>query len=212
MTPGLESCRQPRSRLDRESPVSERPAIFQRALVSTASLVLFSAIVSACAGSPPPGTGDPGNVRLHTLAAQPILKALPPGSKVLSIESSPAQWDSVFGGWSTGPIVIEEFEAPDTANAAEASAEVASFFTATASKYGWYSDNAGLPPLGAGLLGTMSWSKLLRGGFMATMLLDQGPMNNVDVSRPYNKNPYVFTLSLSANPITAPGGSITIPR
>jgi hypothetical protein len=191
--------------------VPGKPALVSQLLVFTASLVLFSAIVSACA-SPPPGTGDPGNVRLHTLAAQPILKALPHASKVLRIESSPAQWDSVFGGWSTGPIVIEDFEVPHTANAAEASAEVASFFTATASKYGWYSDNAGLPPLGAGLLGTMSWSKLLRGGFMATMLLDQGPMNNVDVSRPYKKNPYVFTLSLGANPITAPGGSITTPR
>ena len=188
--------------------------MFRRALVSTASLVLFSALVSACAGPPPPGTGDPGHVRLHEVMAQPILKALPPGSKVLSIESSEPQWDYTYGGWN-GLGVVEDFEVPDTANAVQTIVQVASFFIATASKYGWHGNNAGVLQYvktltvaevlsrSAGLPG-MNWSKRLRGGFTATMILYQGPQNTVDSRSPYENSPYVYSLSVDANAIMTP--------
>jgi hypothetical protein len=146
--------------------------------------------------------------------AQPILKALPPGSKVLSIESSPAQWDYTYGGW-TGPGVVEDFEVPDTASALQTTVQVASFFIATASKYGWRGNNAGVlqnvknlteadVQPGALLMPTMNWSKRLRGGFTAMMELLQGPQNNVDYRSPYENNLYVFGLSLGANAIMTP--------
>ncbi len=214
MTVGPRTRRQAWSRLGRASSVSTRPAVFRRALVSTASLVLFAAIVSACGvGPPPPGTGDPGNVRLHVLAAQPILKALPAGAKVLSIESHLAQWDYTYGGWSV-PYVSEDFEVPDTASALQTTVQVASFFIATASKYGWRGNNAGVLQYiktlteaeildGYGLP-RVDWSKRLFGTFMVGMALYQGPQNNVDWRSPYENSPYVFGLMVDASAIMTP--------
>ncbi len=210
MTPGPTVRRQAWSCHGRGS---GRPALLSQLLVLSASLVLFSALVSACAGSPPPGTGDPGHVRLHEVMAQPILKALPSGSKVLSIESSEPQWDYTYGGWS-GLGVTEDFEVPDTANAVQTTVQVASFFIATASKYGWHGNNAGVLQYvknlteadirdGYGFPG-MNWSKRLRGGFTATMILYQGPQNNVDWRSPYENSPYVYSLSVDANAILTP--------
>ena len=110
--------------------------------------------VAACGAGPPPGTGDPGNVRLHALRSQAILTVLPPGAKVLSIKESPPVWDYVYGGWS-GLDVREDFATT------LAPAQVTSFYEAIAPKYGWRFE-----PTGGNF---PNWSKRIRGEFTATM-------------------------------------------
>ena len=88
-------------------------------------------------------------------------------------------------------------------------------FVAAASRYGWRDNNArGLEYVktltvadvqpGAWLKADLSWSKRLRGGFTATMILDQGGANS-EADRPqYVNNLYVFSLSVDATLILTP--------
>jgi len=60
----------------------------------------------------PPGRGDPGNRRLHQLAADPIFGALPLGAEGAELKLIPASHrSSVFepSGWN-GPGVTRTFE------------------------------------------------------------------------------------------------------
>jgi hypothetical protein len=60
----------------------------------------------------PRGPGDPGNSRLHQLAADPVFDALPPDARSPSVSLNPAKWRAPAfqsAGWS-GPSVILTFE------------------------------------------------------------------------------------------------------
>lgn len=149
--------------------------------------VLLAAGLAACtAGPPPPGTGDPGNVRLHALRSQPILNVLPPGAKVLSIKESPPVWDDTYGGWS-GLGVSEDFTATLT------QAQIISFYEAIAPKYGWRLEASSYnPPYDA------SWSKRMRGGFTATLYVSEYGSNGLSQANILNPDIHNMVLSASA--------------
>jgi hypothetical protein len=92
-------------------------------------------VLAACAPGPPPGTGDPGNVRLHELQADPVVKELPPDSHLISRKSSPASWDTTYGGWS-GPAVTVEFTSSLTIQ------QVFDFYTTLAAEAGRHSSGS----------------------------------------------------------------------
>ncbi len=61
----------------------------------------------------PSGAGDPGNVRLNRLAADPIFHTLSTGChQDGKLQRSPATWDSFNHTWD-GPAVINDFSCPD---------------------------------------------------------------------------------------------------
>jgi hypothetical protein len=125
-------------------------------LMATAAVVL-----AACAPGPPPGTGDPGNVRLHELQADPVVKELPPDSRLISRKSSPASWDTTYGGWS-GPGVEVEFTSSLTIQ------QVFDFYATLATEAGWQANGSsdfGLPD---------SWDKTYRSDNKAYMDLYYG--------------------------------------
>lgn len=153
--------------------------------------VLLAAGLAACtAGPPPPGTGDPGNVRLHALRSQPILNVLPPGAKARWFQLSPPVWNDTYGGWS-GLGVIERFTTTQTI------AQVTSFYEAITPKYGWRLERSqGL------LLGNpwdAGWSKRMRGGFTATMDIQGGGLNRNGTV--YTPNPDSYDMVLAASAI-----------
>ena len=163
------------------------------------STVLFALSLGACGQSPAPGTGDPGNFRLHQLRANPIFSVLPPGAVRISIKLHPAEWDSIFRYW--GPIMVDEHF---TSTAPPA--QVFSFFNAEATKFGWQpaNTNASHPVF-------PDWSKRLPGGDDASMGLDiiAGPdvasytLGTNPVPPPGN----TYDLYLSGNPIVKPSAS-----
>ncbi|MHB8289908.1 MAG: hypothetical protein ACYDEY_11845 [Acidimicrobiales bacterium] len=164
--------------------------------------MLFALSLGACGQSPAPGTGDPGNFRLHQLRANPIFSVLPPGAVRISIKLHPAYWDSFYSGWH-GLEVDEYF----TSTAPPA--QVFSFFNTEAAKLGWRPSrfNASHP-------GSPSWSKRLPGGDDAGMSLDisAGPDVANYASYPPGTNPVpppgnTYDLDLSGNPIVKSSAS-----
>ncbi|MHB8288450.1 MAG: hypothetical protein ACYDEY_04290 [Acidimicrobiales bacterium] len=170
----------------------------RKSLIASA-VVLLALGLSACtpgAWGPPPGTGDPGNVRLHQLRANPIFSMLPPGAVRTSIKLHPARWDNFYGGWS-GMGVDEYFisTAPP--------AQVFSFFNAKATKLGWHPSRFNVSNPGGPF-----WSKRLPGGDDASMSLDisAGPDSSNYTSYPLGTNPVplpgnTYDLTLSGNAI-----------
>ncbi|WP_419999259.1 hypothetical protein [Streptomyces boninensis] len=75
-----------------------------------AILLLWAAggLTTACAIHRRPPHPDPGNKRLHRLASEPILTALPPAAKRTAREEKPATYSkgSIFeaGAWSGGHV------------------------------------------------------------------------------------------------------------
>ena len=141
-------------------------------LMATAGVVL-----AACTPGPPPGTGDPGNVRLHELQADPVVKELPPDSHLISRTSSPASWDTTYGGWS-GPAVTVEFTSSLTIQ------QVFDFYATLAAKAGWQANgfsDFGLPD---------EWTKTYQSDNQADMELYWGgerlPLRSSVDSQPYN--------------------------
>ena len=148
--------------------------------------VLFALSLAACGQSPAPGTGDPGNFRLHQLRANPIFSVLPPGAVRISIKLHPAEWDSIFRYW--GPIMVDEHF---TSTAPPA--QVFSFFNAEATKFGWQpaNTNASHPVVPI-------WSKRLPGGDDAGMGLD------------ITAGPDSASYTLGTNPVPPPGNTYNL--
>ncbi|MHB8289686.1 MAG: hypothetical protein ACYDEY_10695 [Acidimicrobiales bacterium] len=158
----------------------------RKSLIALA-VVLFGLGLAACtpgAWGPPPGTGDPGNVRLHQLRANPILSVLPRGAVVTAVKLYPAKWDNFYGGWS-GMAVEEDF------TTTEPSAGVISFYAAKAAKLGWHSLRTSTPV-------TPMWSKRLPGGDDVTLMLDM-------ISGPGSTS-----YTLGTNPIPPPGDTYSL--
>ena len=83
-----------------------------RPLVLVGVIAGAALVLTACSlAGKPPGRGDPGNRRLHQLAADPIFGAVPPGAEAGELKLIPASYrSSVFepSGWN-GPSVIRTF-------------------------------------------------------------------------------------------------------
>ena len=146
----------------------------------TVALVVAAIGLTACSPAPPRGTGDPGNLRLHILRADPVFKTLPPDSEMDGrIQSTPASWDTTYGGWS-GPLVELDFTSTLTIR------QVYEFEATLAERNGWKSTGASTF---FGL--TTSWVKRYRSGYTATLGLAPGgvgrlPSVDVVVSGDYS--------------------------
>ncbi len=134
--------------------------------------------------SPPPGSGDPGNIRLHELAIQPILKVLPPGATLEGkLQLWPATWSSgEIGGGGAGwnnEAVIQNFE-----DSTMTYTSVQEFYISVAERYGWTpSKEYWSYPIPS------YWTKTLPGGFTATF--DIGPGDSKST----------FDISIEGDPI-----------
>lgn len=112
-------------------------------------------VLTACSlAGKPPGHGDPGNRRLHQLAADPIFGAVPPGAEAGELRLVRASYrSSVFeaSGWN-GPSVIRTFES------SAAPISVYEFYGQRARDVGWTAALAG------SLHVTDRWRKTYRNG------------------------------------------------
>ncbi|MGH9130772.1 MAG: hypothetical protein ACRDWV_03675 [Acidimicrobiales bacterium] len=83
-----------------------------RAMAGLLVAVMGALALAGCSPYRPPG-GDPGNVRLHELANDPVFSKLPPKSYLLRpIKEVPSTYDSGFfgaGGHWTSPAVVVLF-------------------------------------------------------------------------------------------------------
>jgi hypothetical protein len=134
---------------------------------------VFNTVLNMVNPTPPPGSGDPGNIRLHVIANQPILKVLPPGATLDGkLQLLPASWNSgeIGGGgagWN-GESVIQNFADP-TMNYTQ----VQEFYISVAKRYGWTpSKQYWSYPIPA------YWTKKLPGGFNANFDPSPGDTNS----------------------------------
>jgi hypothetical protein len=99
-----------------------------------------------------PGNPDPGNRRLHALAADPVFAGLPPGAVRTGRQENSPKWRSGFftGSWQ-GPSVVLTFTSPQPV------LEVYRFYDQRARQAGW----APWQKLSNGL--TWSWLKHIAG-------------------------------------------------
>jgi hypothetical protein len=106
-----------------------------------------------------------------------VVKELPPDSHLISRTSSPASWDTTYGGWS-GPAVTVEFTSSLTIQ------QVFDFYATLAAKAGWQANgfsDFGLPD---------EWTKTYQSDNQADMELYWGgerlPLRSSVDSQPYN--------------------------
>jgi hypothetical protein len=125
-------------------------------LLLAAGLAATSAAAAACGGIGYPNP-DPGNRRLHALAADPVFAALPPGAVRTSWQENPAKnrgggWFGFAGttGWD-GPSVTLTFTSSQSVR------DVYRFYAEQAHDAGW----TPWQKLSNGL--TRSWTKHIAG-------------------------------------------------
>jgi hypothetical protein len=122
-------------------------------LLAIGGLVASCIAVVACGG--PSGNPDPGDRRLHALAADPIFAELPPGAARSSWQENPAKYRrSAFegSGWD-GPSVLLTFTSSQPAPG------VYGFYADRARETGWTPVQG--KKLSNGL--TWAWSKSIDG-------------------------------------------------
>jgi hypothetical protein len=155
-----------------------------RALAVSATVI--AALIAGCSvNGPASGTGDPGSVRLHDIATDPALNALPPDSlRHGGLIKKPAVWDSIYSFWN-GPYVTSAFSSTRTIEA------VFRFYARRAATDGWTADIVN--PLG--LVG--SWDKTYPAGVTAHLDLHEpgDPRNARHVEAGF------YNLTESADPI-----------
>jgi hypothetical protein len=125
-------------------------------LLAAGGLAAASAAAAACGGIGKPPNPDPGNRRLHALAADPVFARLPPGAVRTSLQENPAKYrgGGVFAGgqgWD-GPSVILTFTSSQSVR------DVYRFYAERAHQAGW----TPWQKLSYGLTG--SWLKRIAGG------------------------------------------------
>lgn len=119
--------------------------------------------------------GDPGDRRLHELAADPIFAARPPGAGPLTITQIRARYAQpgfTGGGWH-GPAVTVAFES------AARPLAVFRFYARRAQAAGWRAGSTGA------LHVTDLWRKTYRDGARATLLLSLLDLRKATGSRRY---------------------------
>ena len=135
-------------------------------VVPVLSLVGITLLCAACIGGPV-GAGDPGQKRLHAIAADPLVASpLPPGYRVIRRQLDPTHWEgngAPFGqpGWTeidvqvtfrtdaTRAAVVSLFES----RAVQARWKVDPAATKPPHWWGWTKQEAGYSAL-AGLIGS----------------------------------------------------------
>jgi hypothetical protein len=128
-----------------------------RAVALAAAVV---ALLAGCGSGTPKG-GDPGDRRLHRLAADPIFSARAPGAQAVTITQIHARYVEpgfTGGGWH-GPAVVAAFES------AAPPRTVFRFYGRRAQAAGWRVGSSGALHL------TDLWRKTYRDGARATLLL-----------------------------------------
>lgn len=142
------------------------------------ALVVLASVIVAVGGfalyrtlhPEPSGPGDPGNSRLHQLAADPAFRGLPPEARSPRITLTPARWRTTpFQGagaaWD-GPSVILTFESSTHRRA------IFDYYGRKVSDEGWHSTNIG--PLGL----PVTWQKTYANRARAALRLSwQEPAN-----------------------------------
>ena len=126
--------------------------------LAAAFLLLVLLTAAGCTVSPPPGSGDPGNVRLHLLEGLPVMHVLPPGGSFSRPPTlSPATWDSIYGGWNS-PSVTVFIDDPS-----QSLASVYAFYANYAAAHGWHAH-------GSAAFGFVwDWTKTLSDGVKADL-------------------------------------------
>lgn len=145
-----------------------RPLIRRTAVVAT-----IVAVAAGCGG--PPKGGDPGNRRLHELAADPIFAARAPGAGPVTITEIRARYVKPgfdAGGWH-GPGIVVSF-----ASAAPPRA-VYGFYARSARAAGWRATSIGA------LHVTDAWRKTYRDGARGTLLLSLLDLRRASGQRRY---------------------------
>ncbi len=131
-----------------------------KAHVHVISVFFLALLVASCTSSPPAGTGDPGNVRLHALANQSIFHVLPPDATFAKpTKFYPATWDSIYGGWSDVALNVY-------ITSKQSMGSVYAFYADYAAAHGWKVVNRGLFNL------VQTWKKTLPDGVVAYLGLD----------------------------------------
>jgi len=134
-------------------------------------------VLAGCEPGPPPGTGDPGDARLHLLAADPVFMVLPPEATVVgSLKETPAVWrGSLFegSGWD-GPSVTLTFMTSGSVG------DAFGFFARRAVATGWRS-SGGVNGLGY----VWSWRKTLANQAAATLSLFLDHSQSASLARTY---------------------------
>jgi hypothetical protein len=96
--------------------------------------VVVITLLGACGRTGAPSGGDPGNRRLHALASDPVLQALPPDARADGAPTlTPARYMAPGfdgGGWD-GPAVTLRFESLEPAQS------VFAFYVEHARASGW---------------------------------------------------------------------------
>lgn len=133
-----------------------------------------------------PGKGDPGNRRLHQLAADPIFSVLPPGAQKAELKLIPASYQKPSfepGGW-TGPGVTRTFESSSTPRS------VYEFYGQRARAEGWTPTNMNALHVAA------TWRRTYANGAVGSLILT--------TDRPWEALPLPRFYQLN--------GGITLPR
>lgn len=158
-------------------------------LLAAAGLAATSAAAAACGGIGSFPNPDPGNRRVHALAADPVFARLPPGAVRTSWQEKPAKnrgggWFGLAGttGWD-GPSVILTFTSSQSVR------DVYRFYAERAHEAGW-TPNPG-KTLSNGL--TWAWTKRIAGKQSFISIFANFDIHAVDVtetgtSRSYSVN------------------------
>jgi len=153
-------------------------------------------LLAACQGNasgPPPGTGDPDNIRLNQLSADPVFASLPASAQQIGpVEKVPANYRSPAfepAGWD-GPSVKVTFadgQPPES---------VFSFYTSSTTASGW------MPSANRNALGfPETWTKTFSGHWLASLgLIDVSPHPATP------GKPHTYVLNAAAPPIDTRGG------
>ncbi len=149
-------------------------------------LVLLGAggLVASCARSPKSPNPDPGNRRLHKLAADPILARLPPGAVRTGWQEHPYErrTDGPFfggGGWDGGSVTM-------TFTSTRSVREVYQFYAEQANETGW-SPGQQVP------MGTGTWSKHIDGKRCIIRLSVDGYVPSGILTKSGTSRSYVLT-------------------
>lgn len=155
-------------------------------LLAAAGLVASSAV--AAMGflgrvlNPRPGNPDPGNRRLHALAADQVFAGLPSGAVRTGWQENPAKWRSGFftGSWH-GPSVVLTFTSRQPV------LEVYRFYDQRARQAGW----TPWQQLSMGLTG--SWLKHIAGEKSYLGLWSNFDIHSVDLTESGTTRSYRLT-------------------
>lgn len=149
------------------------------AVIRRLGVTAGAALLLAACGTNTPAGGDPGNRRLHQLAADAIFRSVAPEARHRALRLTAASYRQPGfdgGGWS-GPGVALTFSSTTTARG------VYAFYARRARVDGWHAVGSG------SLHMTDTWRRVYRNGARATLsLFTPRPFAPVSGARLYRLN------------------------